>query len=248
MHRFFVKKTNFLEDNVTIDGDDVKHIKNVLRLNIEDIISVCDGEKSDYTVKITEIGKDTIKGEIVHREESKSEPPIEVVLFQGIPKSTKMDLITQKATELGIIKIVPVITERTVIKIQDRKKEEKKLERWQRIAEEASKQSKRGAIPEIGSILTFKEMVSILKDEKFVIVPYENEKNIGMKEILKSYSDGRINIIVGPEGGFEDYEIEQLVDVGARIVTLGPRILRTETAGFTAISIVLYELGDLGVV
>jgi len=161
MHRFFVKKTNFLEDNVTIDGDDVKHIKNVLRLNIEDIISVCDGEKSDYTVKITEIGKDTIKGEIVHREESKSEPPIEVVLFQGIPKSTKMDLITQKATELGIIKIVPVITERTVIKIQDRKKEEKKLERWQRIAEEASKQSKRGAIPEIGNILTFKEMVSI---------------------------------------------------------------------------------------
>lgn len=248
MHRFFVDKENIGNQSITIIGEDVRHIKNVLRLNEEDIITICDKQKTDYITKIVKFNKDEIVCEILGSKTSNSEPPVDVILYQGIPKSTKMDLIIQKSTELGVVKIIPVITERTVVKIQDRKKEEKKLERWQKISEESAKQSKRGIIPEICQILTFDEMLKTLKDNSLTIVPYENEEKVGIKEILKDKGNKKINIIIGPEGGFEEGEIESLKNIGSKIVSLGPRILRTETAGFTASAIVLYELGDLGVI
>ena len=157
-----------------------------------------------------------------------------------------MDLIIQKATELGVKEIIPVITNRTIVKINDKNKENKKIDRWQKIALEASKQCRRGVVPKISEIITFDEMLLRLNAEENIIVPYENEKSITMKNILKNVSGNSINIIIGPEGGFEDLEIEKLSEIKSSIVTLGPRILRTETAGFTAISIAMYELGDLG--
>ncbi|WP_352419848.1 16S rRNA (uracil(1498)-N(3))-methyltransferase [Proteiniborus sp.] len=248
MHRFFVDKENIKDNKITIVGDDVKHIKNVLRLKEEDIISICDRQKTDYIAKIAMLCKEEIVCDILDTNKSNTEPPVEVILYQGIPKSAKMDVIIQKSTEVGVVKIIPVITDRTVVKIQERKKEEKKLERWNRISEEAAKQSKRGIVPDICPILTFDEMLETLKNDAFVIVPYENEEKTGIKEVLIKNKNKRVNIIIGPEGGFEDWEIKSLKDIGANIVSLGPRILRTETAGFIASAIVLYELGDLGVI
>lgn len=250
MHRFFVDKKNINNDQVIINGDDVKHIKNVLRLTIDDEITVCDGENWDYLLKIENIENNEVIGTVINKEKSKGEPPVEVVLYQGLPKSSKMDLIIQKATELGIKKIVPVITERTVVKIQNQKKENNKLERWNRIAIEAAKQCRRGELPLVDNIIGFKQMINEVKED-FVIVPYENERKIGTKEVLQDYKNHgrkRISIMIGPEGGFEEEEISRLIDIGAKSISLGPRILRTETAGFTALAIVMYELGDIGVI
>jgi 16S rRNA (uracil1498-N3)-methyltransferase len=248
MHRFFVDKNNIKLSSIDIIGEDVKHIKSVLRLNVGDVVVVCDNDRTDYTAKIISIDKNIVQCEILSKEASKSEPPIDIILYQGLPKASKMDLIIQKATELGVKKIVPVITERTVVKIQDRKKENNKLERWNRIAEEAAKQSKRGIIPQVNNILDFDEMIAILKEKQAVIVPYENEENTGIKDVLKNCSCKEIHILIGPEGGFEETEIQSLINIKCNIVTLGPRILRTETAGLVTSAVVLYELGDLGVV
>lgn len=247
MHRFFVEKEWIYDNKVEIKGEDVKHIKNVLRLKVGDKITICDGETTDYLTEIQEIESNQIIGSIICKGRSEGESPIDVVLYQGLPKSSKMDLIIQKATELGIKKIVPVVTERTVVKIENQNKEKKKLERWNKIALEASKQSKRGQIPEVGNIISFDNMLKEIKED-FVIVPYENERKIGAKETLKEYNGKKISIVIGPEGGFESSEIDKLQDIDSNIITLGPRILRTETAGFTTIAIVMYELGDLGVI
>lgn len=248
MHRFFVDKENIQDNKITIIGEDVKHIKNVLRLIEGDIVSLCDKQGTDYVAEICDLSKEKIICNILETKISDTEPPIEVILYQGLPKSTKMDLIVQKSTELGVAKIIPVITDRTVVKIQDRKKEEKKLDRWNKITEEAAKQSKRSIIPEVYQILTFEEMLETLNSDELIIVPYENEEVVGIKGVLKDKSYKKVKIIIGPEGGFEDKEIESLKAIGANIVSLGPRILRTETAGFITSAIVLYELGDLGVI
>ncbi len=248
MHRFFINKENIINDTVLIDGDDVKHIKNVLRLKIGSKIVVCDGECSDYVVEIAKIGNNDVCGTILNKEKSKGEPPIDIVLYQGLPKSAKMDLIVQKCTELGVCKIVPIVTERTVVKVEDNKKEQKKIDRWNRIALEAAKQSKRGKVPEVKSIISFERLINDIADGSFTIVPYEDELKIGAKEILKKCNGEKINIIIGPEGGFEETEIAKLKEIGGHIISLGPRILRTETAGFATLSIIMYELGDLGVI
>lgn len=246
MHRFFVDSENINSKEVIIDGEDIKHIKASLRLEIEDEIEVSNKEGTDYRCKIRQINNDNIVCEIIETYKSEAESDIDIILFQGLPKSTKMELIIQKSTELGVKKIVPLASERCVVKIHDKKKEKKRIERWARIAQEAAKQSKRGIIPEISSIVSFKDALEILKDEDLVIVPYENEENLGIKTVLKNTTSKRINIIIGPEGGFEESEIEALKEINSKIVTLGPRILRTETAGFTTSALILYELGDLG--
>lgn len=248
MHRFFVNKENISNDRVIINGGDVKHIKNVLRLNIGDNITVCDGDNHEYIVKIKAIHTNEIEGVVIEELISNKESSLEIILYQGLPKSAKMDLIIQKATELGVKKIIPLITNRTVVKINDKKKQAKKIQRWQRIAEESAKQCKRGVIPKIDDIKSFDSILKTLSKEKNILVPYEKENKVGMKEILKNVTDNRIHIIIGPEGGFEEEEINQLEEINSKIVSLGPRILRTETAGFTVIAITMYELGDLGVI
>jgi len=247
MNRFFVDKSQIDGNRISIVGEDVKHIKDVLRLKPHERIElVCDGKC--YICEILDIKPNNISVEIKDTYNGKNEPPISISLFQGIAKGNKMDFIIQKCTEVGVKDIYPVVTKRTVVKINDIKREKNKIERWNSIAKEAAKQSKRDSIPRVREIISFKEMLDILGKEKNIIVPYEMENVVGLKEVLKSIEGDKINIIIGPEGGFEEDEIDMLKDIGGQVVTLGPRILRTETAGIITIAITLYELGDLGVI
>lgn len=247
MHRFFVSKEQIIDDHIFIEGKDFSHIKNVLRLREGERIELsCHG--INYISEIVDISNKTIRAKILSQEEGKSEPKIEITLFQGLPKGSKMDLVIQKCVELGVKDFYAVETARSVAKIKDGKKESSKLERWQAIAEEAAKQSKRDYIPQIKGILKFNEMVDILSDKKNIIVPYESEENLSIKDGLKAVEGNDINLIIGPEGGFEEEEIEALKAIGSVVVSLGPRILRTETAGLVASTIILYQLGELGVI
>lgn len=247
MNRFFVNSTQIENNNIKILGDDIGHIKNVLRLKSKDRIEIV-SEGRIYLCQILDIRPNEVNTVIIQSEEGKNEAPIDIILYQSIAKGNKMDFIIQKATEIGVKKIYPVITERTVVKIKDFKKEQNKVRRWNLIAQEAAKQSKRDILPVIENIISFNEMLGILRDEKNIILPYEGEKSSGLKEVLTNLDEGNIHIIIGPEGGFELKEVLKIKDIKGQVVSLGPRILRTETAGIVAISIVLYELGDLGVI
>lgn len=251
MHKFFVPVENINHSNVIVKGDDVKHIYKVLRLHVGDEILVNNSCGIEYLCKIKSLTKDEVLAEILEESTETMESPLYINLFQGLPKSTKMDLIVQKNTELGVSEITPVITERVVVKTE--LKEYKKLDRWNRIALEASKQCKRNIIPTINVPIEFKTMIENLVQYDLILVPYENQHNIGLKKVIDDIKKNinikdmkKVAIIIGPEGGFETSEIETLRNNGSYIITLGPRILRTETAGFTAVSLISYELGDLG--
>lgn len=247
MDRFFTPKNNInLEQNTCIiEGEDVKHISRVLRSRENDKLEVCDMDNNEYICEIREINKDNILLDIIEKVNIKRESNLKVKLYQGMPKGTKMELILQKLTEIGVDEIVLVQTKRSVTKI-DNKKEDKKIERWERIIYEAAKQSKRGKIPKLTGVLTFKEALADMQNNDLNICPYENERTISIKEAIKDSSANTIGIFVGPEGGFEEEEIEKIQEIDGKVVSLGPRILRTETASVVASSIVLYELSDLG--
>jgi len=244
MNRFFVEENQVKKNLITIIGEDVKHIRDVLRLKVGDSIEIV-SKGILYLCQIHSIESNIIFANIEEKFKSKNEPPIHIVLYQGLPKSSKMDFIVQKATELGAMEIYPLITNRTVVKINDIKKENKKVERWNKIALESAKQSKRDCIPIVKNIISFSDMLSLLKDEKNILVPYEDEETVHLKDVMKNIEGEKIHIIIGPEGGFEEKEIEELRSIGSNIVSLGPRILRTETAGLVTMSILLYELGDI---
>ncbi|MBZ9688178.1 16S rRNA (uracil(1498)-N(3))-methyltransferase [Clostridium estertheticum] len=247
MHKFFVPKANIVENNAIIEGEDVKHIYKVLRLKVGDKVSINNCEGSEYVGEITLIDKKSVNINLLEKSSINNESPIEVYLFQGMPKSTKMDLIVQKNTELGVKAITPIITERVVVKTE--LAEFKKVDRWNRIALEACKQSKRSLVPQINVPIEFDHLLENLKQMDLVVVPYENEEGYGIKKLMKTIekqSISKVAIVIGPEGGFEECEIIKLKEIGASIITLGPRILRTETAGFTCLSLIMYELGDLG--
>lgn len=247
MHKFFVPKNNIVDNMAYIEGDDVKHIYKVLRLEIGDKISINDCNGEEFLAQIEEINKKQVIAKCIEKLELNNESPIEIHLFQGLPKSSKMDLIVQKATELGVKEITPVVTGRVVVKSE--LGEFKKLDRWNRITLEACKQSKRSLIPKVNIPLEFQELLETIKNMDLAIVPYENEYGYGIKNVIADINKNNIKkiaIIIGPEGGFEENEISRLKELGAYIVTLGPRILRTETAGFVCTALIMYELGDLG--
>lgn len=247
MHRFFVSKDMIGSDKVRILGEDVDHICKVLRLRVGELITASDGESSEYICKISTLDKKSVTCEIIEKKDIVSEPPVKVHLYQGIPKAAKMDMIVQKCTELGIDTIIPVETERVIAKAGSDRDFDNKLTRWRRIAEEASKQSNRGRIPSISKPAKYKDVLEKLPEYDLVILPYEKESIVGLKQVLKGKNNiSSIAIIIGPEGGFENSEVEMAGSKGAAAVTLGPRILRTETAGFTCLSIIMYELGDIG--
>lgn len=245
MHRFFVKQENIKKGSIIVDGEDVQHISRVLRLQTGDRIVLCDGYGTDYLAVIESIGKNSVGTTIIEREASKGEPDIDVVLYQGIPKSAKMDTIIQKCTEMGIKRIVPVTTARTVVKLESEKDEKKKVERWVKIAEEAAKQSGRGVIPQISMPMTFTQALMDAAGLDIAIVPYELEDSLGIKEALKNGKGSRVGFFIGPEGGFEPYEIERVKEAGAVPVTLGSRILRTETAGIAVLTSIMYEYDQM---
>lgn len=250
MHKFFTSPENIHMDEGKIIGDDVKHIYKVLRLVEGEKVVLNNCEGIEYLGEITSISKSEVYIKIIKELDINNESGIEVYLFQGLPKAQKMDLIVQKGTELGITEFIPIITHRVDIKL---KGEFKKLDRLNRIALEAAKQSKRSLIPIVSDPIEFDEALVKLKTMDIFLVPYENAENLGVKGVVSELKKSgtikqvkKIGIMVGPEGGFEEKEIKQLKDEGAYIITLGSRILRTETAGFVATSLIQYELGDLG--
>lgn len=245
MHKFFTNCNMINDVYATITGDDVKHIYKVLRLEVGDEVIINNEQCREYLGEIEEITKQQVKVKIKKEIEISSESNLNITLFQGLPKSSKMDLIVQKCTELGVNTFIPVITSRVDVKL---KGEFKKLDRLQRIALEACKQCKRAKVPKVLEPVEFKEMMTLIKEMDLIVVPYENATGAGIKSIKNTLNKEVTNIaiIVGPEGGFEEIEIEDLKEKNAYIVTLGPRILRTETAGFVCTSLLQYELGDLG--
>ena len=247
MDRFFVKKEDInLDENLCfIKGEDVKHISRVLRYKIGQKLEVCDNENNEYICEINDIDKNEVTLSIIEKIEINRESKLKIRVYQGLPKGSKMEIILQKLTEIGVYEVIPVITDRSVSKIDD-KKEDKKLDRWERIIYEAAKQSKRGIIPKISNILTFEEALEHMKSNDMNIVPYEKENTKSIKQGIKGVNINSIGIFIGPEGGFEEEEIQSIENNGGVSVTLGPRILRTETASLVASSIVLYELSDLG--
>ncbi|MCX7710420.1 MAG: 16S rRNA (uracil(1498)-N(3))-methyltransferase [Clostridia bacterium] len=246
MPRFFVDKSNVRGDTIFITGEDVGHIKKVLRLRPGENIIICDGNGTDYLSEIQSIEQDKVIAGINAVEKNLSEPPIDIVLFQGLPKSDKMDFIIQKSVELGVNSIVPVSTERTVVKIDTKKDADHKVVRWQRIALEAAKQCNRGIVPKIEAPVTFEQALNAIKNFDISLIPYEKENQNKLNNTLQKQNLKRIAVFIGPEGGFSEKEIQRSKESGTIPVTLGPRILRTETAGIMVLSILMYALGDVG--
>lgn len=239
MPKFFVAKEQ-IGKQITILAEDAKHIKTVLRAKQGEQMVVCDGEGTDYICKISHMVEKEILLDIVEKKECQTEPSTKITLFQGLPKADKMDMIIQKCVEVGIDKIIPVATERAIVKLE--KKEYKKLQRWQKIAEAAAKQSGRGKIPKIENVLSFQDAIKESKKLCSAVIPYEKETKRGLKEFVKTFSGDTLGIFIGPEGGFSQEEIQQAQKEGILPITLGKRILRTETAGIVATAILLYEL------
>lgn len=249
MPKFFVKENQISNNKIEIVGDDVNHITNVLRMKQGEILKVCNQETGEnYIAEIINAQKNSVTCEIQEKLDETAESNVDITLYQGLPKFEKMELIIQKNTEVGVNAIVPVIMERTVVKL-DEKQVSKKLERWQKIAEIAAKQSMRDKIPEIKNIIKINKISDSLKNEKFdtILVAYENEEKTMLKKELKKLENlkdkkYKIAIIIGPEGGISEREIEQLNNLGAKCVSLGRRILRTETAGIIMSGDIMYEL------
>lgn len=244
MPRFFVKTEQIRENQINIIGEDVKHIKNVLRKQIGDQLEICNQETGNtYKCEITEIKETEIINNIIE-ETSNIEDKIKVDIYQGLPKADKMELIIQKSIELGANAIIPVEMKRCVVKL-DAKTESKKNERWQKIAESAAKQSGRSTIPQIHRLAKIEDIIKQKDEYDAIIVCYENEKENYLKNELlklKQKDEVRIAIVIGPEGGLEEKDVEHLKQNGAVIVTLGDRILRTETVALNLLSIIMYEL------
>lgn len=243
MHRFFVDNLSGASNNIIITGNDVNHIRNVLRLKIGEKIMVSDGSGTDYQCSISEIGSDMITASIEDVFKNAAELPVKITLFQGMPKSDKLELIIQKAVELGVYEIVPVITKRTVVKIDD-KKADKKLERYNGIAESAGKQSGRGIIPTVKPFMSFKQALEYAKTLDMNLIPYEEAKGMEYsREVIKDiHGKKSLGIFIGPEGGFAKEEVDMAIEAGAKCITLGNRILRTETAGLAVLSIIMFEI------
>lgn len=240
MPKFFFNKNDISRGQVQLFGEDEKHIKTVLRAREGEELTLCDGESMDYQCRIASLERGVLL-DILSKEVCETEPKTKITLYQGLPKADKMELIIQKCVELGVDRIVAVSTERAIVKLD--KKENKKLERWQKIAEAAAKQSGRGKIPEIGQqVLKFKEAVAEAKGLDGAIIPYEKEQETGIRQFVQGFQGESIGVFIGPEGGFAEEEIALAQENGITPITLGKRILRTETAGMTTAAILLYEL------
>lgn len=245
MQRFFVEPHQIDEEahQIHITGSDVNHISNVLRMKTGEELWISDGSKYEYRCTIESFEPDEVLLHIVYSQEPEYELPCRIYLFQGLPKADKMELIIQKAVELGAYEIIPVETKRCVVKL-DGRKSAKKTVRWQQIAESAAKQSKRMLIPNVHEVLTFREALKYAESMDVRLVPYELARGMQeTKEILAGIEPGQsVGIFIGPEGGFEEKEIEAAIEGGAKPITLGRRILRTETAGLAILSVLMFQL------
>lgn len=244
MPKFFIKTNQIYDNYIILGNEDVKHIKNVLRMQKNDKINICDIYTSkNYLCEIYEINDENIKCKILEQIISDSEPNVDITVFQALPKFDKMEFIIQKCTEIGAKQFAPVTMKRCTVKL-DEKSEAKKIERWQKIAEAAAKQSGRDLIPEVKNVINFEKLCNLIEKYDIVLVAYEKEENNILKKVLTNIKNSnlKIGIIIGPEGGIDEAEIEHLKKSGAQTITFGKRILRTETAAMYLTSIITYEL------
>lgn len=243
MQRFFVTPDQVGEDKIRIQGSDVNHMKNVLRMRPGEEVMVSDGNNRQYRCRVEDYPEGEAVLAILEAGLVDTELPSRIYLFQGLPKQEKMELIVQKAVELGVCQVIPVQTRRCVVKL-DAKKAAKKVQRWQQIAESAAKQAGRGYIPVVSEVMTFQEALAFSETLDIRLIPYELADGMeGTRKILDGIRPGQsVGIFIGPEGGFEKEEVGRAVEAGALPITLGKRILRTETAGIAVLSILMYRL------
>lgn len=243
MHHFFAEPSQIGEKEICITGSDVNHIKNVLHMRPGEQVCIYDGAYHEYLCSLQTIDSDTIVAEILQKREQTSELSSKLYLFQGLPKSDKMDLIVQKAVELGACEVIPVATKRSVVKL-DEKKRAAKQKRWQAIAESAAKQSARAMIPQVMPVMTLQEAFAYADGFDKNLIPYElTEGMAGTKQALADLQSGMsVGVFIGPEGGFDEQEIALAREHGIVPVSLGRRILRTETAGLCMLSVLMFAL------
>lgn len=249
MYKFFVKSKQIENDIVAITNEDVNHIRNVLRLKEEEQVQVCNKDTlKSYVAKIVRLEKDCVRLQILEECLETTESAILLDIFQGLPKQEKMEQIIKQATEIGVSGIIPLKMERCVVKLED-KTEQKKVERWQKIAEVAAKQSKRDKIPKVDFPISLKNVYEKLLEYDIVVVAYEEEKETAVKQVLQAVdheTTKKIAVVVGPEGGIALEEVEFLRRLpNVKVVTLGKRILRTETAPLVLASVIMYEFNEM---
>ena len=245
MHRFFAEPGQIGEKEIVITGADVNHIRNVLRMRADEEVLIADGQGAEYRCKLTELGENEVRAQILWKLDGNAELASAITLFQGLPKSDKMDFIVQKCVELGVSRIVPVSTKRAVVKL-DAKKEQTRLKRWNTISESAAKQSGRGVIPEVSGVMSFGKALEEAKKLDVLLIPYERAEHMAeTRRVMGEIRPGQsVGIFIGPEGGFEESEVEEAVAAGAQAITLGRRILRTETAGLAVMAMLGYLLEE----
>lgn len=252
MSKFFVNSNQINDNKIEIIGEDINHIKNVLRLSIGDEIKICSKDNAqNYLCAISNINVERITCNIIEKISAETEGNVELHIFQGLPKADKMELIIQKGTELGVSEFIPVSFKRSIVKLSG-KDEMKKIERWNKIAEVAAKQSGRDIVPNVRSIENVKKVCENIKEYDIVLVAYEMEdKNFIKSELLKlkenSKDKYKIAVVIGPEGGIDTEEIKLFKEHNAKIISLGKRILRTETVALQVSSIIMYELENGGI-
>ncbi len=244
MPKFFIEKEKIVSGKTVILGGDAAHIAKVLRMEPGEKLTLCDGEGTDFCAEILSATKEEVLFKILSEQPCPAEPNLKVTLFQGLPKQGKMDYIIEKCTELGITEIVPVACKRSVVNVKE-DKQDKKLARWRKIASESVKQCMRGAIPNVTEVMTVKEALLYAQKLDKTIACYENEEQFSLKEALSGEKPVSVGVFIGPEGGFDETEIKLFLEENIKTVTLGSRILRTETAGHTVLSCVMYEYGEM---
>ena len=241
MANFYINKSDITENTAIITGEEAQHISRVLRMKKGDEVTLCDGEGSFYEAILTDFSEKSVTAQITSSRRAETESRVQLTVFQGVPKNPKLETIVQKATEIGVVRIVPVDTSRAVAKLD----KSAKVERLRKIAREAAKQSKRGIVPKVTESVSFKEAVRMASQADLAIIPYEEETEVSLKKALSGKSPSTVAIMIGPEGGFEKEEIQLAKDNGIISVTLGKRILRTETAPIAVSAAVLYEFGEM---
>lgn len=243
MHHFFVTPQQISGDKIRIEGGDVNHMKNVLRMKLHEKAEISDGESRTYLCEVEAYEEDVAVLHILEEMEADTEPASKLYLFQGLPKSDKMELIVQKAVELGVYQVIPVAMKRSVVRLDD-KKAAKKADRWNSIAESAAKQAGRSRIPEVTMPLSYNEALKMAEELDVTLLPYELAGGMEVtREVIRQIKSGQsVGIFIGPEGGFEPEEVDAAVSMGAKVITLGRRILRTETAGLATLAILMFEL------
>lgn len=254
MQRYFIPKTDFLESTVRISGDDAHHLVRVMRARVGDHVICSNGEDREAEIEITHVDKNEVLGRVVKELELLAEPKLQVWIAQSLPKGDKMETILQKCTEIGAVRFIPFLSARTVVQY-DAKKEAKRLERWEKIVKEAAEQAHRNRVPQIDAPVSWKQMLSLVKETNQSMICYEKENGLSIRQWITDQSERQDHLnesprimllIVGPEGGLTEQEVKEAEAVGCRSVGLGPRILRTETAAMVGLTCLLYEYQELG--